>query len=654
MPKDYVAPNNISIIGIEDWPVIIDSAVKLLSTHENILHTNSNGSDLSGRIDAVKNDYENKITILKYEHENRIMECQKQLESKFVEEISLLNKQNENHANTIKQMNDIIAEKSIENEKDKLSIVAKYNAAIQEERDEHKELINKEINKYNSLYVLHYQSVEDNIRKLNELSQEERDKHDNMQKDMMQRYNDNIENERKRYAETLEDERKRHKDIYESLRHDKELLENIINQEKQRQENVYKHYEEKISKLESIIIQSNEELSDKIKVISDPITKFYGGSNYEKGTSGENFIMNLLKSDIYLDAVVKDVSGATASGDILFKWKNIKCLIEVKNKQKITQGDLDKFERDVKKSFDAGVINCGIFVSLLTNEYPGKSRREIQIEFINNIPVIYIHITSSTQIVYAITCLENILTYNNSENIDQIKVLSEQFRNYKKSIEADYANLDKIIKTREKELKYYKKKYNEYAQQLEEIGKINTKFAKTINNSCDQGAQQEEKLLEECDETYDELCRDLKTKDLQDTKVQEKTYTLDLTDPQEAKEKVKDVIIKRLLADEPVTATKLLTIFNIQESEMKILGGYTNIFREAKDKHLGQVMINGGVDMILEHKKSTGSWPEKKFITPDIISIRNYNRLNKVLKVTKILDAIHDYAERQGAARQNN
>jgi chromosome segregation ATPase len=112
------------------------------------------------------------------------------------------------------------------------------------------------------------------------------------------------------------------------------------------------------------VMQNNtlEQLQNTLLEKLDPITKFYGGTNTEKGEGGEGAIRDVLTTCGTYDAsTVTDVSGQTATGDIIFNWGKMKCLIEVKNKKKLTKEDIDKFIRDVNQSADK--INCAIFIS---------------------------------------------------------------------------------------------------------------------------------------------------------------------------------------------------------------------------------------------------------------------------------------------------
>ena len=117
----------------------------------------------------------------------------------------------------------------------------------------------------------------------------------------------------------------------------------------------------------------------------------YGNSidNIEKGNYGENYVnSHILES--FPDSNLIDVSGTTASGDIIWEMEenDFKCLVEVKNVAHGKNLNIDKFVRDVNQNSDQCLVNCGLFVSLKTENIPFKGK--LKLEFVNNVPVIYV------------------------------------------------------------------------------------------------------------------------------------------------------------------------------------------------------------------------------------------------------------------------
>lgn len=135
-----------------------------------------------------------------------------------------------------------------------------------------------------------------------------------------------------------------------------------------------------LTKLDSIV--------DSLK----PIIKHYSGNNIEKGNSGESTIYNVLYNEDYFDdAIIDNVSNETANGDIMITWRNLKCMIEVKNKQRLSKEDITKFERDISQLTNASKINCAVFITLECKQIPNKPKGSVNLEFIGNTPVVYLY-----------------------------------------------------------------------------------------------------------------------------------------------------------------------------------------------------------------------------------------------------------------------
>lgn len=117
----------------------------------------------------------------------------------------------------------------------------------------------------------------------------------------------------------------------------------------------------------------------------------YGNTidNIEKGNYGENYVNSHIL-DTFPESNLIDVSGTTASGDIIWELEenDLKCLVEVKNVAHGRNLNVEKFVRDVVQSSDQCVVNCGLFVSLKTENIPFKGK--LKLEFVNNVPVIYV------------------------------------------------------------------------------------------------------------------------------------------------------------------------------------------------------------------------------------------------------------------------
>ena len=198
---------------------------------------------------------------------------------------------------------------------------------------------------------------------------------------------------------------------------------------------------------------------DDINTTLQPVIKFYGSksSTEEKGTAGEKFIYNILTtSDRYTDSVTEDMSGVAKHGDLFFKWKQIRCMIEIKNKQTLTNTDIEKFERDIDSSIISKNINCAMFISLRTDLFPGKQRNLIQFDYRNNILVTYLSMSSMTDIHYSICCIDKLLasTTTNDERADK---LIKYFIDYHTIMTRNRIIYEKQISNNNKEIAYYTK-----------------------------------------------------------------------------------------------------------------------------------------------------------------------------------------------------
>lgn len=218
------------------------------------------------------------------------------------------------------------------------------------------------------------------------------------------------------------------------------------------------------------ILKDNNETIEKINQTLEPVVKFYGGTNEEKGSSGENMIYNILVNDLrYSTATVVNMSNETATGDIHLTWQNMKCLIEVKNKGIITKDDISKFERDIINNINNG-INCGLFVSLRCNKFPNRSNETIQIDIIDKTPVIYVYLKNINDIHLVLLTLDLIVksSVTSSDTLHKFKL---HFNNYYILINDLIEVVNKDIKSKEKELKNLEDRRKQYMKQLTIIEK---------------------------------------------------------------------------------------------------------------------------------------------------------------------------------------
>ena len=242
-----------------------------------------------------------------------------------------------------------------------------------------------------------------------------------------------------------------------------------------------------LKKQNSDISKLTSELNKSIDSIQ-PLKKFILGSNEEKGTLGENSILNLLKIS-YLSGVVEDVSKTAASGDLLFKYKQLKCLIEVKNKNKITIDDVDKFKRDIQTN--KSTINCGIFVTIMSASIPGYSQELIQLDYVEGVPTIYTYLQSPHDLLYSVACLEKILTTNDTK---ESKMFVEHFKQYYLSLVSFEKYFNKQLIIRKQEVRTIEKYINSIHTKIKSLTDTYVSIEPTSNES---ESEDEEEHLEE-------------------------------------------------------------------------------------------------------------------------------------------------------------
>jgi len=362
-----------------------------------------------------------------------------------------------------------------------------------------------------------------------------------------------------------------------------------------------------------------------------PVAKFYSGSNSEKGNGGENIIHNiLLSSENYNDAIIEDVSGQTACGDIYFAWRQLKCMIEVKNKKTITKEDMSKFDRDVTELSNAKKINCAMMISLQTNIFPSQNRNYIRLSIIENTPVIYSYLSNMNDIHYAISCLEQVVMSNAVANNRSIKMIN-YFLNYYEYMKLSQGNLEKTITNKQRELKGLFK-------QLDTVNKsIEGMTHDYISVSSSLAQPQEENTDDDTPST------NTQTTEVDDD---EKVPQLDLKDEKQSTNTIIQTIINRSILGKSVSTSELISLFKITPSYLEKLGGYKNIILEARNKYTSTIITKPIVEKLLSYKKENSSYPSRAFITKNIITDASLRKLAKVVKTKTILEYIFDYCEK--------
>jgi hypothetical protein len=152
-----------------------------------------------------------------------------------------------------------------------------------------------------------------------------------------------------------------------------------------------------------------KELVD-IKSMLEPMKKLLTGTLEEKGTYGERVVMSTIAScGVFSEGELIDSSGFGGLGDGILKWKDLYCLIEVKNKIYLTHEDIEKFRQDLLRD----KFNCGLFVSLRTKILSGKmligdGNHGLSVEFLEGKPVIYLYFSGSESLISSILMLQGV------------------------------------------------------------------------------------------------------------------------------------------------------------------------------------------------------------------------------------------------------
>lgn len=162
-----------------------------------------------------------------------------------------------------------------------------------------------------------------------------------------------------------------------------------------------------------------------------------------KGIVGEKDVTSFMERE-YPQSDITQVGDKTAMGDIMWKYNNITCLIEVKNKEKILTNDVTKFVRDVTENARSGAINCGLFVSLHDNSIPLKGC--FYIEYISDIPVIYV--TNIRNMPQALKICADMLVYIVKTSQQTQRQHSEiELEQIVKSISSSFNHVSKMMNT---------------------------------------------------------------------------------------------------------------------------------------------------------------------------------------------------------------
>ena len=367
--------------------------------------------------------------------------------------------------------------------------------------------------------------------------------------------------------------------IERELLSQKETINQLIKDKEKIEESFMREIKVYKNTLETLEQNSKEQASTKelLTNIQQAIAPKQQKNATEIGQVGEEKVLNILKNNKeYKKAKIDLVAKLNECGDIYFEFGNLRCLIEVKNKETLQyKSDMDKFIRDIEQQHAENKINCAIFISLKTNNFlNGLTQETLQLVNINGIPAVYIYLTEETVLYSAIILLENILSIrkNTTNAMDRLTKKCNDLYGVVKSM------IDRINKA----IVYHKKELMELQKQ-----KV----------------------------TYEQICKNIEDEHLE-TK-QEKTERQDKPEKTEKQEVI----------DEPTRdVNDLLRTLSTEEKKPK------NTYEQAKLIAM-PIMTKEMVDEFLEYKKKNGKYPKNReeLLASGLVT-RNFldTKLNKI------------------------
>jgi hypothetical protein len=403
-----------------------------------------------------------------------------------------------------------------------------------------------------------------------------------------------------------------------------------------KQEQLYKQLLTDKDSMTTSINDTSKHIKQLSKQIQ-PIVKMYTGSNEEKGTAGEQTIYNLLRDDSrYESAKIFDTSGDKECGDLHFHWNGLRCLIEVKNKKTITIDDMKKFDRDVRVSKESDKsINCAIFVSLISNNFPNRSRESIQIDHINSVPVIYTYVSDLSMLQYSIICLNNIVEKVSNDS-GKFKKLLCYYQAYARNVTYYNGYFRKMIKTHESSIKSLKKEMNNLSILEEELSS-NVEFCNITEDlsNDDSDADVAESVTDETESVTDE------------TDVVNEQLDLSEDGLKKSKDKVVDYFINYSLKNSRnPTVADMIIYFNItSRTLLKKLGGIKSISTIAKNKYLSNIISANVINGLMMYKIANNCYPKRPILINKFIPQRVLTKIGYVLKCKKVMETVFQFID---------
>ena len=354
----------------------------------------------------------------------------------------------------IKILNGRVKELKI-NEKSKISEIIKcYNKELEiynKMKEELRIKIENIDNKDYKAIISKYEKEKLDIIETNKIEQEDLKRLYNNKEKYVE---ENIENKYKNRIEILEDKLLNNKSQLENKYKSKiEILEDNLLNVKSQIEREYKirlEYEEARNK-------ELEEYKNKLEKDKEHLINLTNKKAQTKGVEGELEIYNYLKSKIELNdnSKIENVSkDKKESSDLYLEHNKLKCVIEIKNHNStIQKNDIKKFE---EVYINQEKYNSGLFISLISDYSPSSGKKDFDLIFINEKPVIYLSSIEKNKdkIIIAIKMLNYILENKDDYNFDKIlHLLKLQICNYsnltKKLIDVNQIVNNIILETKQ-------------------------------------------------------------------------------------------------------------------------------------------------------------------------------------------------------------
>lgn len=418
---------------------------------------------------------------------------------------------------------------------------------------------------------------------------------------------------------------------------------------KQQFENIITHINKLSSTLENNqdslqtinnVISYDQELKQNVQLLltsCQPIIKFYAGTNSEKGTLGENIVDNYLQTT-YKNAIIRSVgqSHEQHMGDIIFTYNHIKCLIEVKNKLKITSADMTKFKNDMHTNINNNEkINCGIFVSLRNTRFPDKTAELLQFDTISDHPVIYLYADPNnlSSVQYAINALSVILKVNKSTNNDLEKLtkyLSLQFLTLNENItwlEKHHKELNKMTRLIQKQIEIHNDKLREI-----EIDYHKWCLTNTTNDTNKPTEDQSDNESHQNDTSENKSEMDI------------------ALDPETKFDQICDFYISYMSKHGLPPINTVLEKFGLELNQLDTLGGHENFISTATKRYTERLLTKEKLLIYAELKKQCNvkgiKIKKDHLLITNILTTMQLRELARVTRKTEITKYVLDYCDK--------